>query len=151
MLRSIPIRLLLIALILTGALTACDWTVNGASRIPSLLRVDQAPDRVASGDTVTLTAVLTSYDLPELRYAWRFETDGEPLVTTDSAVTWIAPDSARTYSHIVSATAGIDSVSSDSLRFDVIVESAPNPAPSDSTSRASPSQASIASQGCSGS
>lgn len=105
-------------------LGACDWTVDGAGAGgPVLLRVEQVPaPPVAPSDTVQIMAVLADTTDPTLRFEWNLALVSHTATTEDATVVWVAPDSAATYVHEVKAVTGVDTVRTDTLEFETVVQ-----------------------------
>lgn len=112
--------------LLTGiaCTTACDWTVEGSGAGgPAIFRVEQSPrPPVAPRDTVQMTVILADSTDATLRYQWDLALVSRTVTTREPAVLWIAPDSAGTYRHAVTAITGVDTVRTDSLSFETDVE-----------------------------
>ena len=121
-LRAVALVIALLAGI--AGTTACDWTVEGSSSGgPAIFRVEQSPrPPVAPRDTVQMTVILADSADATLRYQWDLALVSRTVTTREPTVLWIAPDSARTYRHAVTAITGVDTVRTDSLAFETDVE-----------------------------
>ena len=96
----------LIAALLTAVLLlpGCDLSRGGDEYFPpatEILRVEVEPNPVAAGDTAVFTCVIEDSLESGFIFVWDLEGLGNIDTATTNRYQWIAPSSARTYSHTV--------------------------------------------------
>lgn len=113
-------------MLLFGLGVGCDWTVESSDTTDSLqtriLSVDVQPDPLAPGDTATFTAVLADSTDPSFEFRW-YLAGISPVIITDSAhVSWPTPNQTGTFTHVVTADNGNDTLRAPTVEFDVTID-----------------------------